>query len=59
MKGGSGSTKVYVPTKTTKVTPAKIENQSPGLAANVPVPESSVTSSINAYESSDAPEEGA
>ncbi|RVW31430.1 hypothetical protein CK203_086783 [Vitis vinifera] len=57
MKGSSGSTKVYVPTKTTKVTPAKTENQSPGLAAPAPVPESSVTSSINAPESSDAPEE--
>ncbi|XWS30158.1 hypothetical protein CRYUN_Cryun24cG0093800 [Craigia yunnanensis] len=55
-KGGSGPTRVYVPTNTTRVTPKKIENQPLVSAAPAP-PEASAPSSIDAPESNNVPEE--
>ncbi|XP_022741305.1 putative G3BP-like protein isoform X2 [Durio zibethinus] len=55
-KGGSGPTRVYVPTNTTRVTPKKMENQP--LVSTAPAsPESSAPSSIDAPKSNDIHEE--
>ncbi|KAK6279992.1 hypothetical protein POUND7_020259 [Theobroma cacao] len=55
-KGGSGPTRVYVPTNTPRVTPKKAENQSPVSAATAP-PEASLPTSVDAPESNNIPEE--
>ncbi|XVF14407.1 hypothetical protein REPUB_Repub09cG0056100 [Reevesia pubescens] len=55
-KGGSGPTRVYVPTNTTRVTPKKTENQSLVSAAPA-TPEASAPSSIDVPENNDFPEE--
>ncbi|XVF58439.1 hypothetical protein PTKIN_Ptkin07bG0067000 [Pterospermum kingtungense] len=55
-KGGSGPTRVYVPTNSPRVTPKKTESQSVVSAAPAPA-EASAPSSIDAPESNNIPEE--
>ncbi|XWS44406.1 hypothetical protein CRYUN_Cryun15aG0042500 [Craigia yunnanensis] len=55
-KGGSGPTRVYVPTNSPRVTPKKTESQPLVSAAPAP-PEVSAPSSIDAPESNNIPEE--
>lgn len=57
VKGGSGLTKVYVPTNTVKVTTKKTENQ-PIKSEKPPSSETSAPVSTDAPESSNAHEEG-